>query len=153
MRPPIVFILTAIFALLQVTLLDYFRIFGAKPDLLLIAVFFGCLFLKQKKAFALGIFSGLFKDIFSLNAFGLNTVLFPAGVILIAKLMRRVSIEDNLSRILLIFVVALLNNIISGLVLVYTGVYIPLGIFLRIIIFSSMYTAAVFYLTIRLTVK
>ncbi|MDD2855702.1 MAG: hypothetical protein PHU01_09245, partial [Desulfuromonadaceae bacterium] len=82
-----------------------------------------------------------------------NAVLLPFWVFLIKKLIRRVSIEDNISRTLLFFVVSLLNNIIGGLVLVYTGVFVPPTIFLRIVILSSFYTALIFYLTIRFTVK
>jgi rod shape-determining protein MreD len=149
MRPPLVFILTAVFALLQVAFLDYFKFFGVKPDLLLAAAFIGGIFLGLKPALALSIFAGILKDAFSLNAFGLSAVLFPLWVLLIAKLIRRISIEDNLSRTLLILTVALLNNLISGFVLIYTGAFVPLGIFLRIVVLSSIYTALSFYLTMR----
>jgi len=153
MRPSLVFILTAIFAILQITVMDYFKFFGAKPDLILTAALIGGLFLNLKFALGLGVSAGIFKDVFSLNALGLNAVLLPIWIFLIKKLIRRVAIEDNLSRTLLVFSVSLLNNIISGLVLIYSGPSVPPLIFLRIVILSSIYTASVFYLTVRFIAK
>ena len=153
MRPQSVFILTVLFAFLQITILEHFKFFGVKPDLILVAVFTGAVYLRLKPVLAVGLVAGIFKDTFSLYLFGVNTVLFPIWVLLIAKLIRRVSIEDNLSRTLLILVIALLNNLIIGLTLVYTGVSLSLGIFTRILIFSSVYTALCFYLTERVMAK
>ncbi|OQB09982.1 MAG: rod shape-determining protein MreD [Candidatus Omnitrophica bacterium ADurb.Bin205] len=153
MRPRPVFILTVLFAFLQITILEHFKFFGVKPDLIMVAVFTGAVYLRPKPALAVGLFAGIFKDTFSLYLFGVNTVLFPIWVLLIAKLIRRVSIEDNLSRTLLITAVALLNNLIIGLTLVYTGVSLSLGIFTRILVFSSVYTALCFYLTERVMIK
>ncbi|MDD3087783.1 MAG: rod shape-determining protein MreD [Candidatus Omnitrophica bacterium] len=153
MRPQSVFILTALFALLQITILEHFKFFGVRPDLLMVAVFTGAVYLRLKPALAVGLFAGIFKDVFSLHLFGVNAVLLPLWVLLIANLVRRVSIEDNLSRTLFILAVALLNNLIIGLTLVYAGVSLPLGIFTRILILSSIYTALCFYLTVRVMAK
>ncbi|MBM3243224.1 MAG: rod shape-determining protein MreD [Candidatus Omnitrophica bacterium] len=153
MRPSKVFILSALFALIQVTLLDYFKLFGVKPDLLLIAVFLGCLFLDFKRAMFLAISTGFFKDIFSFRFFGFNTVLFALWVLLLNHLMRRVSIEDNLSRTVVIFTVALLSNVIAGLALLYLGAHLPVGGFLRIVIISPIYTVLIFSLIIKYFVK
>ena len=153
MRPQLIFTLALVFAILQITIMENFRFFGIKPDLLLIVIFLGGLFLGQRKALGLGISAGLFKDVFSLNTYGLNTVLFPLWIFLIRKFIRRVSIEDNLSRAILIALVALFNDIVSGFILIYAGASIPPFIFLRTIILSSIYTALIFYSIIRLTVK
>jgi len=153
MRPPVVVFLAVLFALLQVSLLDYFRFFQVKPDLLLVSVFLGSLFLEPKAAVILGAAAGLFKDIFSLTPPGLNALLFLAWVILVIKLTRRVSLEDNLSRAILILAIALLNNAASGMTLIYAGAYLPLGIFLRIVVISSVYTALVFYLIAGIKIR
>lgn len=153
MRPSPVFILAAVFAFLQITILDYFKFFGIKPDLLLAASCIGALFLSLKPALFLAVSLGVFKDAFSFNAFGLNAALFPLWAFLIANLIRRVSVEDDLSRTLLVSSVSLINNIITGLALVYTGAFVPLGIFLRTVILSAGYTALAFYLTMRFMAK
>ncbi|PIP19972.1 MAG: hypothetical protein COX41_00005, partial [Candidatus Omnitrophica bacterium CG23_combo_of_CG06-09_8_20_14_all_41_10] len=96
--------------------------------------------------------AGIFKDAFSLTPPGVNTILFPMWIFLIAKLIHEVSIDDNLTRMLLLFVVVLLNNIISGLVLIYSGGFLPLGIFLRITLLASIYTALILPLILRFIV-
>lgn len=153
MKPSLIFILTAVFGILQVTILDYFKIFGVKPDLLLIMVFIAGLFLDLKPALGLGILAGILKDAFSSGPFSISTILFPIWIFLIAKLIREVSVEDNISRMLLIFAVALLNNVTSGLVLIYSGGFVPLGIFLRITFLSSIYTALTLPLILRFTIR
>jgi len=153
MKSYLVLIIVIVFAFLQVTFVDYFNFFGAKPDLLLIAAFIGGLSLKLGWALGIGLLSGILKDSFLLNRFGLNAALFPLWVLLSKKLSRRVSIEDNLSRAILIALISLLNNIINGIFLFYAGAMVPLGIFLRIAIISSFYTALVSYFTLRIIIK
>ncbi|PIS33539.1 MAG: rod shape-determining protein MreD [Candidatus Omnitrophica bacterium CG08_land_8_20_14_0_20_41_16] len=145
-------IFTAIIGVLQVTLLDCFKVFGVKPDILLIAVFMAGIFLDLRPALNVGLLAGIFKDAFSLTPPGVNTILFPMWIFLIAKLIHEVSIDDNLTRMLLLFVVVLLNNIISGLVLIYSGGFLPLGIFLRITLLASIYTALILPLILRFIV-
>ena len=142
--------LIIILGIFQVTILDYFRFFGVKPDLLLVAVFISGLFLAFKSALGVSLFAGIFKDAFSLNIIGLNTVFFPIWVILIMRVTRKVSIEDNFSRSLFLFVIALSNNLLSGLTLVYFKGFVPLGIFLRITLVASVYTALILPLALRL---
>ncbi len=148
-----VIILTIILGLLQITILDYFKVFGVKPDLILIAVFIAALFLGLKSALGIGLLAGVFKDAFTSNALGFSAVLFPVWIFLITRLIRRVSIEDNISRILLLFVVTLLNNVISGLILSYSIGSLSLGIFLRITLLASIYTVLVFSLILKMIKK
>ena len=153
MKARIFIIFTAILGILQVTLLNSFKVFGVKPDLLLIIIFIAALSLELKPALGIGLLAGIFKDAFSLTPPGVSTILFPVWIFLIAKLIREVSIDDNLTRMLLFFVVVLLNNIISGLVLIYSGVFLPLGIFLRITLLASIYTTLVLPLILKFTIK
>ena len=145
-------ILTVILGVIQVTFLDCFKVFGVKPDLLLIVVFIAGLFLALKPALGIGLLAGIFKDAFSLTPPGASTILFPMWIFLIAKLSRKVSIDDNLTRMLLLFVVVLLNNITSAVVLIYSGAFLPLGIFLRITLLVSIYTALILSLILRFIV-
>jgi rod shape-determining protein MreD len=153
MRISRVIILTVLFCLLQVTIVDSFKLFGVKPDLILIAVFIAALNLDLMPALALALSAGIFKDAFTSSALGFNVFLFPLWVFLIVKLLRRVSVEDNIARILLLFFVAILNNIISALALVYSAGSLSFGIFLRITFLASVYTALIFSLILKIVKK
>jgi rod shape-determining protein MreD len=62
----------------HMTVLHYFRIFGAKPDLLLLLVIFFGLFLGARMGLEVGIIAGLLKDIFAFDIFGVN--MFVLGI-------------------------------------------------------------------------
>jgi hypothetical protein len=53
-------------------------------------------------------------------------------------------------RIGLVFIIATIHNIITGLIFIYSGNFIPLGIFLRSVSLESLYTAVVLPLVIRI---
>jgi rod shape-determining protein MreD len=145
-----IFIATIIiFALLQATILNYVNIFNAKPDLLLISVIIASLFFKPRWAISLSIFSGVLKDIFSVNVFGINTILFFLWSLLIIKLSREISFDSNYVRLVFIFIIAILNNIITRLIFLFLGNFISLGLFLRITFIGSLYTALIFPLALK----
>lgn len=143
MKNWIFFLIIIALGMLQVTILNYFKIFGVGPDLLLISVVIASLFFEFKWAFVLSVFAGLFKDIFGANIFGINTLLFPLWSFLIVRLNKEITIDYNFIRIVLVFIVSLLHNTITGLILIYSGNLIPLGLFLRIVSLQSIYTALV----------
>jgi len=151
MRVSTFLVITLILGVLQVVFPDYLKVFGIKPDFLLAAVVMAGLFFQMRRAVIFGVSIGIFKDIFSLNAFGLNILLFGLWAYLAAKISRKISIEDNITRTLLVFVIALFENIASGLSIVYSGSLIPFGIFLRIVILGSLYTALPFALIFKIT--
>jgi len=144
MRNNLIFSLSiVIFAMLQVVFTDYLKIFNVKPDLLLIIISLGSLALSLRWALVLSVFAGLFKDIFGMNMFGINTLLFPVWSFLIIKLAKKISIDNNYLRLGLIFIIALIHNTFTGLVSVYSGSFIPPGIFLRIVFVGSLYVAVI----------
>jgi len=131
-------------ALLQVTLLDCLKVFYIKPDFLFISVVLAALFFDLKWAVFFGAFAGALKDVLGLYAFGLNTILFATWTYLVAKLSRKISIENDLLRALLIFVVTFSNAIVTRSIFFFLGnLNMPLGIFLRIGILESFYAALV----------
>ena len=138
-----------ILGLLQVTVLDYFKVFGIKPDLLLASVVLASLYLELKWVLGLGIFAGSLKDIFSANPLGLNTLLFPLWIFLIINLSRKISIDKDFIRAILIFIIVFFNNIIARIILLLLGKFIPWGVFLRIAFLESFYTAFVSPLVFR----
>jgi len=127
----------------QLTLLDYIRIFGAKPDLLLAAMVIANLFFGFRWAFAFSLFAGIFKDLFVVSYPGLNTVSFAFWSLIICQIKRHFSLDYILVRVILLWLVALLQNIGTGVWLILCGNHLPAGIFLRIVIFSPLYTAVV----------
>lgn len=138
-----------ILALLQATILNYVNIFNVKPDLLLISVIIASLFFQPLWAISLSIFAGVLKDIFSVNAFGLNSILFFLWSFLIIKLSRKISFDSNYVRLVLIFIIAIVNNIITRLIFLFLGNFISLGLFLRIAFIESLYTALIFPLALK----
>lgn len=146
-------ILVFIFGLLQAVFPENAKLFSAAPDLLLILVFIFGLTLNFWQAFLLGAISGIIKDSFSLSPLGFNALVFSGWAAFIYYISRRVSIEDFISRSLVLLSVALVNNILLGLFLIYSGSLIPLGIFLRLVTVSSLYTAVVFMFSSKIILK
>jgi len=139
-------------ALLQVMLVDHFKIFGAKPDLLLITlvILAGFFLFQLRWLLTLAIIAGICEDIFSANIFGVNTLLFCCWAILIVRISRRMSIDDNLRRAILIFTITLLQSIGTRIISVLWGNPITWGIFLRVSFLSAIYTLIVSPLIFRL---
>ena len=118
--------------------------FNYMPDFLLISVVIAALFLPARAAMALGIFAGLFKDSFGASSFGINTVLFTFWSFSILKLNRKITFDNDLMRLALVFTAGFLQNTVNGALRLYLGTTIPPGIFLRITLASSAYNTLVF---------
>jgi rod shape-determining protein MreD len=137
------FFFAAIFVacILQVTAVNHLKIFGIKPDLILIGIVLMSLSCEWKVAVALSIMGGAFKDIYGSGAFVLNTILSPLWSILVINLARRFSIDINLTRAVLVFIIAVLNALAIALFLWYMETAVTFGIFMRITFLDSLYTA------------
>lgn len=136
------FIAVAALGLLQAAL-------NPAPDFLLICAVTAALFLPMKAALAVSLFSGLLKDSFSANP-PINTVLFVLWAFLILRLNRKISLDSNFRRMILVFTVSLLHNAASGIILLYLGRVIPPGIFLRIAALAPLYNTAAYTLLSKL---
>lgn len=143
MKKFLFFLAVVISGLLQVTILNYFKIFNIKPDLLLIYAVIASLTFELKWALTFSLFAGLIKDTFAIYPFGINSALFLLWSFCIVRLNREISLESNVLRVGLVFIITFLHTIISGLIYIYSGRFVPLGIALRIMIFQSVYTALV----------
>lgn len=144
-KKPIYFLIILILSVVELSLLDYFKFFHAKPNLLLIAVIvYSLLFAFELKwALGLALFAGFLKDTFSLGSFGINTFLFPLWSFLVIRVSKKIPLDKGIIRVLLVFIVVLLNNIASRLVFSYLGNLIGVGMFLRKGLLESLYTACV----------
>jgi rod shape-determining protein MreD len=131
-----------IIAVIQATLLDYFKVLRIKPDLLLISVILVSLAAAPKWALTLSAFAGALKD-FLTAAPGGNFFLFFLWSLVIIRLHKEIPIDNGFLFAAIAFIISLLHNIASGLILKYCGNFIALGIFLRTAALSAIYTAAV----------
>jgi len=139
------FIYLAVFicAILQATLLNYFRLWGTKPDILLLCCVVASLNLSLEKSLCLAVFAGFLKDILSLNHYGISTLFFPVIVFLVFKLSRKISAEGSFVGAILVLCAVILNGVISKIFLEFFGTYIPVGVFLRVLIIEALYSSAV----------
>lgn len=125
--------------------------FNFKPDLLLMSSVACGLFIELKWAVGLSFLAGIFKDCFiAANPYLLNTLLFPLWSLAAFKLNKKITIESPQLYAALIAVICFLQNLINGLLAVYLGLFIPAGIFLRIIITQVLFAALIFPLIIKL---
>lgn len=139
------FALIILSGLLQSTLLGNFRIFGVKPDLLLILVVVGGVYFNWKLALFFGLAAGLFYDMFFSQTFGFYVLLFSLWGYVISKVSRKVSIDDPQSLALFIFLITFLNCVITRVIFLSFGKIISIGILLKIAIISSFYNALIFF--------
>lgn len=100
-----------IVAVLQATLLNYFRIFNIKPDVILIALIVLVPFFSLRWSVIFAFLSGVFRDIFSSLPFGINVILCIIWVIVAKEISRRLSIEHKLVRSAIPCLIILLNNL------------------------------------------
>lgn len=125
---------------LEITLFKRLGIFGARPELLLIAsVFFGFYFGPSRGA-EIGVLSGVLKDIFSITTFGVNTFSFLLIGCLAGLLRGKLSKESVLTQFLFSGVSAC---VISGIYFAYLAGILkcpPAGDFWRLCAIKALYT-------------
>ena len=136
--------------LLQLTLINNFRVLGVKPDLILLSVIVASFFFELKWVLVFALFAGIFKDTFCTSLQGVNTLLFPVFGFIIVEFLRRVTMDDIYLKSCLAFVVIFLYNLILGLALIYSGQALSLGISLRVLVLESLYSSIVLLLIFKI---
>lgn len=136
-------LIIVILGALQVTILDYLKIFHVRPDLLLITLVVASLNFDLRTAIIFGAFAGIIKDVFGASAFGLNTLLFPLWSFLLYKLSREITVDDDLIRMGLVAALVIIHNIAFGIILISKGEFVSFGIYLRIVIVETVLTTLV----------
>jgi len=127
--------------------------FNSKPDLLLIFAVSLVFYFNFKIVLLFGIIAGLLKDSFLPSAVAINTISFSVLSYLIFRLSSQISTEQSYIRLAIILIAAVLNNTVIGMQSLNSGNFIPAGIFLRNLLISSVYTAALSPLIFKLTKK
>ncbi len=135
-------------ALIHVTILNGFRLFLIKPDLLLVSVVIASLSFNLPWAIGCSIFAGMLKDIIDINIF--NTLFFAIWSFLIIKLSKRIELENKYLQAALVFIIVIVNNTVKRIINFSLGNSIPFGIFFKILILESIYTVIIWLLIIRI---
>jgi rod shape-determining protein MreD len=150
MKKYLFFLIIVFAAMLQVTLLDSFRILNVKPDLFLISIVIASIIFDFKWAIAVSIFAGILKDAFGADVFGINTLLFPLWSFSILKLSKKISLENNIICTGAVFIIVLLNDIIIRMIFISIGkTPVSLGSFLGITFLEAIYTVAILPLAFK----
>lgn len=151
MKKEFFLVIIFIFCLLQVTILDYFKVFQVKPDLLFISVVIASLFFSGKWAILFSLLSGVLKDVFTIDTFGINTLLFTLESFFVIRLSKKITLDENFLYAAVIFAAVIINAIIIRVASIFFGdsVVSP-GIFLRIAFFQAIYTALISPLLFKL---
>jgi rod shape-determining protein MreD len=133
--------------LAQVSFLNYFAIFGIKPDLVLALVVFFSLFSDMPTAFLIALFSGMACDIFSGGRFGLNIFVFLCIFLVIQINKKIIDTQDKWTLFLVSFGVLILSYILYYLFarveFELPGFYITLK---NLIIPAALYSLVPFYI-------
>lgn len=142
MKKLIFIALIAACGIVQLVFPQYLRVFGVKPDLILACAVAANLVFEFRWALFLSLLAGIFKDSFIISSFGSNAVLFAFWSLLVCEIKRRFSLDFVYVQVILLWVIALLQNLSTGLIVISSGNIVPSGIFLRIVFLGALYTAA-----------
>ena len=126
----------------ELMVFDKLRIFGVRPELLLIAtIFFGFRF-GALRGLQAGAISGILKDIFSVSGFGAHALSFLLAGFLSSRLRSKLFKENFITEALLAFLAVYLT---STLYFLYPGITASGGItaqFWRMVLYKALYTGA-----------
>lgn len=103
-----IYLLLMLAIFLHITILDRFRIFNSKPDIVFTLVIFSGLFLGPRIGLEVGIVSGFLRDLFTVGTFGLSAVIFGIAGYLVSKIGPKVYRELKLTQFVLVFTFYLL---------------------------------------------
>ncbi len=130
----------------HITFLNYIKIFSAKPDLLLICVVFFGFFLGGRIGLETGIVAGFLKDMFTLDAIGVNAFVLGAAGFLVGVLNTKFFRESKVTQALLVFFSSAFSMMLHFIIstLVFRPISLSMGEYLAgSVIPSSIYTTIV----------
>lgn len=139
-----IYLLLSASLILQLTVIDYIKIFNAKPDLMLLLVIFFGLFFGSSVGFETGFAAGLSKDILSVDIFGINTLTLGLTGLTVGILSPKFFKESRITQTALVFAFALFfmlahyifNSFISKITYISFSEYL-----FALIIPASLYTS------------
>lgn len=139
--------ITLLFAFfLQVSVLNYLKVFGAGPDLVLGAVIFFGLFLGPAAGLESGIFAGFLKDLFALDFFGINIFIFGVTGLMSGVLNTKFFRDSKLTQLVLVFSFTAFSMLLHFLLVSVFSKFLTLGFWeycLASVLPASIYTGIV----------
>lgn len=134
----------------QSTLINYFRIFSTKPDLVYATVIIISLSFELKWVMIFSYCGAILLDSLSGLPFGFNTLVLPLLAFLIYRLSRKIDIEGNYMKAAIIAVAMLAKSIAFLFLFLISGLNISAGIFLKFMIIGCLYTTLIFLLLVKI---
>ncbi|MDD5255253.1 MAG: rod shape-determining protein MreD [Candidatus Omnitrophica bacterium] len=136
------FLIMLLFFMLQATLFQPFRVFGVKPDLLLLSAVSAGLLFDLKWALFFGIIAGFLKDILGVQDFAFNVAFFSLWSYVSHLVSRKVHLDNELFAAIFVCVVAFAHIGISRIVFTFLGITTgSTGVFARTLLLEPLYTA------------
>lgn len=127
---------------LQVTLLNFFSVFGVKPDLVLILVVFNAFLRGSREGSLVGFLGGLFEDLAAGSYVGMNALSFMAAGYLVGLTESKLYKDSSLIAVFLVWLSSFTAQIINYILLSLMEVYINPGVALfSVFIPTATYTA------------
>lgn len=145
MRALLLFLITAVALVLQATIFDFIRIFGVKPDLVLLLVIFYGFIHGSKEGAYFGFLSGLFIDFLSGQYIGLNALSKMAVGYFVGLGETKLYKENIFIATIVSMVGTVIGQTIYYLLLLVTGIHIPFinGLFhviIPIAVYNGIFT-------------
>ncbi|MCL5058687.1 MAG: rod shape-determining protein MreD [Actinobacteria bacterium] len=127
----------------QVTLLNFFPVFGVKPDLVLMIVVFNS-FLKGSREGALtGLLGGIFIDLATGSYIGMNALALMIVGYLVGFTESKIYKDSAIIIVFLVWMASFLDQLITYILLYFMNVQISPGVaLLRVMLPTATYTAA-----------
>ena len=129
---------------LQVTVLDYFRVAGVKPDLVLLVVIFNSFRQGSKNGALWGFAAGLLVDISTGGYFGLNALVLAASGYLGGEAKTGLYLNSGIRVAVVTLAVSMAAGVFQYLLLAFSGVFVsPWLALVGIIIPGAIYNTLV----------
>ena len=141
-----IFLALVIALAVHMTVLDHLKVFGAKPDLMLLLTIFFSLFLGARRGLETGIMAGFLKDIFSFDVFGVNMFVLGVTGFMVGALNTKFYKESRSIQIGLVFVFSIFSMVLHYIMASSVFKFVNLSLLdylLSSIIPAGFYTAIV----------
>ncbi|HAU32355.1 MAG: Rod shape-determining protein MreD [Desulfotomaculum sp. 46_296] len=140
MKQGLCLLITLLAALtLQATVLDYLRVAGVKPDIVLIVIIFNSFRQGSKNGALWGFAAGLLVDIFSGGYFGLNALSLAAAGYLAGEAKTGLYLNSNTRVAAVTLAVSLAAGVFQYLLLAFSGVFVSPWLALGVIVPGAVY--------------
>ncbi|HBV98758.1 MAG: rod shape-determining protein MreD [Peptococcaceae bacterium BICA1-7] len=142
MRLLFLMLLMGLAIFLQVTLLNFFPLFGVKPDLILMLVVFNSFLKGSREGALVGLLGGVFIDLANGSYIGMNSLALMIVGYLVGFTESKIYKDSSIIIIFLVWVASLLDQLLTYILLYSMQVQISPGVALfRVMLPTATYTA------------